>query len=60
MRSVQAEYEMDMDKLRTNMTKIVQTHVNNLGQMKALMAAIKAYHVECISHIEELDTNVAT
>ena len=60
MHSVQAEYEIEMDKLRTGMKKIVQTHVNNLGQMKALMAAIKAFHIECISHLDELDTNITT
>jgi endophilin-B len=55
LRLTQAEYDIQMGKLRSNMEKIVQTHVNNLGHMKTLMAALKTYYSECLAHLEEID-----
>lgn len=58
MRTAQAEYDMQLDLVREGMRKIVQTHVNNLGRMKTLMAAMKSYHMECIAHLDNIDSGV--
>ena len=40
------------------MTKIVETHVNNLGHMKGLMSALKGHYTECLAHLENVDTGI--
>lgn len=58
LRSVQADYDIQMDKVRSFMDKIIQTHVNNLGHMRSMMSALKSYHTECIAHLDEIGSEL--
>ena len=59
LRAAQAEYDSHLDLVRDGMRMIVQTHVNNHGRMKTLMSSLKAYYIECIAHLDDIDTGVS-
>ncbi len=59
LREAQADYDIHLDTVREGMRKIVQTHVNNLGRMKTLMSSLKAYYIECIAHLDDIDTGMS-
>ena len=50
---------MQLDLVREGMRKIVDTHVNNLGRMKILMSSLKAYYMECIAHLDDINTEAS-
>lgn len=55
VRASQADYEMQLDKVRSAMKRIVQTHTSHQGHLRTLMAAQRAYFAECLAHLGELD-----
>ena len=55
VRTSQADYEMQLEKVRSSLKKIVQTHTNHQGHLRTLMAAQRAHFAECLAHLGELD-----
>ena len=55
LHDVQADYDMMLEKLRADMKKIVDTHTNNLGHLRSLMGATKAFHEECLVHLKDVE-----
>ncbi len=47
----QAEYDMQLDKVRSAMKRIVESHVNHLGHLQTLMNAQRAHYTECVGHL---------
>ena len=54
VREAQAVYDEQMKKVRQAQEKVVETHVNNMGHLKAFMDAQEAFHAECIAHMGDL------
>ena len=55
VRSAQAEYEMQLEKVRSALKRIVQTHTNHQGHLRTLMAAQRAHFAECLAFLGELE-----
>lgn len=56
MRESQADFDMQLNKVRDGMKKVIRTHIHYLGYLKPFMAAQKDYHRECLSQLESIDT----
>ena len=57
LREAQAEFDIQLNKVRDAMKKVIQTHTHYLGYLKSFMAAQKDYHRECLSQLENIDTS---
>ena len=55
VRASQADYEMQLEKVRSAMKKIVQTHTSHQGHLRTLMPAQRAFFAECLAHLGELE-----
>ena len=55
MRSAQADYDTQMDKVRKSLKKIVDTHVNHMGYLKTFMVAQREFFAECQAHLGDLE-----
>jgi len=55
VRAAQAEYDAQLDKVRSSLKRIVHTHVNHLGHLKTFMAAQRAYNAECLAHLGNIE-----
>ena len=58
LRLAQAAYDVQFEKVHTSMSKIVKTHVNNLGHLRSLMAVVKSYHTECLTYLKDVDAEM--
>jgi len=54
VREAQATYDEQLKKVRQAQEKVLDTHVNNMGHLKAFMDAQEAFHAECLSHLGDL------
>jgi len=55
VRAAQAEYDMQLEKVRSSLKRIVQTHVNHLGHLKTFMAAQRSYNAECQALLGDIE-----
>ena len=55
VRTAQAEYDMQLDKVRSSLKRIVHTHVNHLGHLKTFMAAQRSYNAECQALLGDIE-----
>ena len=55
LREAQSEYDLQLEKVRKSMQKVVDTHTNHMGYLRAFMAAQRAYHAECSSHLGDIE-----
>ena len=58
LRSIQADYDSKMEKVRVCMERIVQTHVNNMGHMKSMISATKSHYTDCLTHLDEIGSDM--
>ena len=56
LRVAQAEFDVQLSKVRDGTKKAIQTHVHYMGYLKSFMSAQKDYHQECLSQLESIDT----
>ena len=54
VRDAQASYDEQLRKVRQSQQKVVDTHVNNMGHLKAFMDAQAAFYGECQAYIGDL------
>ena len=56
LRLAQAEFDVQLGKVRDGTKKAIQTHIHYMGYLKSFMAAQKEYHQQCLSQLESIDT----
>ena len=56
LRMSQAEFDVQLSKVREGTKKAITTHVHYMGYVKSFMSAQKDYHRECLSQLESIDT----
>jgi endophilin-B len=56
LRETQADFDMQLNKVREGTKKVIQIHTHYLGYLKSFMAAQKEYHRECLTQLETIDT----
>ena len=54
LRDAQSEYDQQLFRVRQALEKVVETHANHMGHLKAFMEAQMAFHVECQAHLGDL------
>ena len=54
VREAQALYDEQLRKVRLALQKVVDTHVNNMGHLRAFMEAQAAFHAECQAHLGDM------
>ena len=54
LRDAQAEYDQQLEKVRSALKKVVDSHFNNKGYVRSLVAAQKTYYDECQSHFTNM------
>lgn len=57
MRVSQADFDMQLKKVRDGTKKVIDTHIHYMGYLKSFMAAQKEYHRECLNQLESIDTD---
>ena len=55
LREAQSEYDSQLEKVRKSLQKVVDTHVNNMGYLRAFMAAQRTFHAECQAHLGDIE-----
>ena len=55
LRTAQADYDAQLEKVRKALKKIVETHVNHMGYLKTFMVAQREYFAECQAHLGDLE-----
>ena len=56
LREAQADFDMQLTKVREGTKKVIKTHTHYMGYLKSFMAAQKEYHRECSSQLDSIDT----
>ncbi|XP_019854265.1 PREDICTED: endophilin-B1-like isoform X2 [Amphimedon queenslandica] len=59
LRSIQADYDSKMEKVRGSMERIVQTHVNNMGHIKGYISTLKSYYTDCMTYLDDIGTEMS-
>ena len=60
VRVSQADFDMQLSKVREGTKKVIKTHIHYMGYLKSFMDAQKQYHRECLSQLETIDTEGIT
>jgi hypothetical protein len=55
LRTAQADYDAQLEKVRKALKKIVETHVNHMGYLKTFMVAQREFFAECQVHLGDLE-----
>lgn len=56
LREAQSMYDTQLQKVRTSMQKVMDTHVNNMGYLRTFMSSQRSFYAECQAHLGDIET----